>query len=182
MIDVTEWLPLGTRYEASPEGFVRVLEKTGGGPAGRLLLPCWAAGDVVYLLRPDRDKVKRGQAVKQTPLAEIVRQVWGLDVKHLTRKALRVLRAEIQAHNEECFPEIRERARKLADRDPFKPGGDCMPCPWATAGKLDADALPPEIDTWNCPEMDPLNHQANGVWVDIGPRRSRPRKTVRMTA
>lgn len=181
MIDVTEWRPLGERYEVSPEGFVRLVKKSGGGPAGRLLLPCWAMGEAVYLLHTEGDK--RGQNKKQIPLADVVRKTWSLETKHMTRKSLQAMRAQVQAHNEECFPEIRERARKMSSRDPFKPPQDCMPCPWATPGKLDADALPPGVDSWNCPEMDPMtNRQPNGVWVEIGKRRGRPRKTVRIAA
>ena len=66
----------------------------------------------------------------------------------------------------ENFAPLSEAERNVLDKaiDIFNKNGIvpctgceyCMPCPWATPGKLDKSELPEGIKTWDCPEMDPM--------------------------
>lgn len=179
MIETTEWRQMNDRYDVSSCGLVRLRNRSGAGPAGRLLLPCWAGGAAVYLLRADANddgKPVRDGVTRPTPLTHVVARVWGLQFEPMTRKTLRTLRAQIQAHNEECFPEIRERSRKIAANSPSRPPAGNVGCPFAMMETTNC----PEYPSWDCPEMDPMtNRQPNGVWFDAPKPKRRRKRAVK---
>lgn len=171
----TQWRQMNDRYDVSPDGYVRLRESSGAGPAGRLLLPCWGGGEAVYLIRPPKSRTLRGATSVTIPAADLVRETWGADPEKITKRVMESMRVKIQAHNAGLFPDA-PKPRKSSGNGGAPPS--FMPCPWATPGKLEDTALPSEIDTWNCPEMDPLtNRQQNGVWVDMPVVRRRKKKS-----
>ena len=94
--------------------------------------------------------------------------------------------AEVQQEVAEVQPEVAEAAAPVVVQAKSKKSNSSgspnrpdvgMPCPWES-GKL--DTLPPEITTWDCPQMDPLTQRGeNGVWVQVPATAAERRRLIR---
>lgn len=162
------WRPYLDRYEVSSLGFVRVLEASQAGPAGRTLLPSWCKGTPSYFVAP-----RRTGSTRTTTVSSIMREVWDAHAFRLSESQVKAMRAEVARRNERLG--VAPSARRSRETwSGFAPRIMAAPqCPFATM-----QTLCPDYPSWDCAAMDPLsNRMESGVWVDM-PRSSSSRRAA----
>lgn len=151
MIDLIakEYLPWGSRYLVSPDGYVQTALATPAGPAGRFLMPRASSHCAIYTM-----VLEPGEPSRSIPVAKAIAASWGAHGGGSYLDVLEDMRAAIKAHNMVHFPDLHkaDEARRLNGRGKSgsahcSPGAgtDNMPCPWASGKITDRDLLGADI-------------------------------------
>lgn len=150
------WRPYLDRYEVSSLGFIRVVEQTNAGPAGRTLLPSWCKGTPSYFVAP-----RRTGSTRTTTVSSIMREVWGVDRLRMSEQQIMDMRAEVVRRNERLgISSSTERPTETLKF--FKASAVETQCPFETMR-----TLCPDYPSWDCAAMDPLtNRMESGIWFD----------------
>ena len=161
------WKPYLSRYEISDGGLIRCSQSSTNGTAGRMLLPSWSSGSVVYFIREGRGPSSRAKSI-----TTLVKDVHGVKMKAMSREELNVLRDAITAYNGEKFPHIQRRGEKMKGQECFERVAESFACPFA-AGQMKSRAF--EVPDYSCAQVDPF-----GRYEDFQP--AQPKGVAREVA
>ena len=161
------WKQYLSRYEISDGGLIRCSQASTNGTAGRMLLPSWSSGSVVYFVREGRGPSSRAKSI-----TTLVKEVHGVKMKAMSRDELNVLRDAITAYNGERFPHILKRDEKLKGQECFEKVADSFACPFS-AGSMKSGVS--EYPDYGCAQVDPF-----GRYEDFQP--AQPKGSVRSAA
>lgn len=142
------WKPYLSRYEISDGGLIRCSQASTNGTAGRMLMPSWSSGSVVYFVREGRGPSSRAKSI-----TTLVKEVHGAKMKALSRDELNALRDAITAYNGEKFPHIHRRGEKLKGQECFERVAESFACPFA-AGAMKSGVS--EYPDYGCAQVDPF--------------------------
>lgn len=122
-------------------------------------------------------------------LVPTMKQVWGIDFVP-TDAWIKTVRKEIKAELDAAIKGIKPKpvlpqiqgqvqAQTKPDKPTPPPPPSGMTCPWA-GGLFEKGAMPDEITTWDCAQMDPMTHRGeNGIWIYV-PATDKERRKIRV--
>lgn len=141
-------------YMVSQDGYIYVTQSSGGGIAGRFLLPTWQHSTATMNVRKDG-------RVKQIAASTITLEVWGERIK-TSKESVAKMRDVVCTYHEK-YMDLASHAKNSAISNSLLEKNEnlrsVMPCPWATPGKLGAG---PEGVSWYSAQADPMTM---GVWL-----------------